>query len=281
LVKTYNGITLLIAKTKQRLVSIPGEERSEDFDSFLKGEKNLEGLETVKGRIAREIEKHLKYWDIWTEWLSNVPGIGPWIAGQLIIYYYYRFIPVCQHCGSDLKHSEEESNGNGNGNGSKESKAVAKFVCSSCGKNAKGDGVLKHRMELKDFPNISKWWAYMGRHVIEGKVPKRKKGVKANWGTPKRTLGYQIGEQFNRQEANNPYKKFLLERKSKHERNHLEWSKGHRHNAAKNEAIKLFLSHFWVVARTLDGKDISMPYAGQIMGHTDIIGPFFWDKERV
>ena len=269
LVRTYDGITQLIVSTKQRLGSLPGEEIEQDFDSLLKGEGRIEGLETVKGRINRALGKEIRQWDIWENWLKKVPGVGPVLAAKLIILFFYRFIPICKDCGGDLEKREKGNNGNGEGG--------KMMVCKSCGKIAK-DGVLKHRMDYKDFQTISKWWAYMGRHTVDGIFPKRKKGVLSNWSTVGRTMGFHIGEEFNRQKEDNFYKAFLLDRKRKHEKNHPEWTKGHRHNAAKNEAVKLFLAHFWYVARTLDGKPVSEPYAGAIMGHTNIVKPFYFEE---
>ena len=258
LTRTYEGVTQLITKTKQRLQTMPGESGSEEFDTLLKGQGKTDGLDTVKGRITREIGKELKNWDIWEDWMQKIPGVGPYLAARLIIFYYYRFVPICQDCGGKLL------------------KKDSALICEKCGKTSKGDGVLKHDIEIKDFATISKWWAYMGRHTVDGVMPKRKKGELANWSTPGRTVGFHVGDQFNRQKPDHPYKAFMLERKAKHARNHGEWSKGHIHNAAKNETIKLFLAHFWTVAREMDGKPVSEPYAGAIMGHTNIIDPFYF-----
>lgn len=258
LVKEYIGITKLITSTKQRLQSLPGEERDPEFDSLLKGQKSEAGLETVKGRINREIEKELTNFDIWELWLKNIPGIGAYLAAQLIILFYYKFTPVCKECGGTLNKQDH------------------KLICELCGKKSK-DGLLKHKLNIRDFPTISKWWAFMGRHTVEGVMPKRKSGVQANWSTVGRTIGFFIGDQFNRQQEDHKYKELLNIRKKKHEKNHPEWSKGHVHNAAKNETVKIFLAHFWNVARTLDGRDVSEPYAGAIMGHTNIIKPFYWE----
>lgn len=262
--RTYETMTEVITKTKQRLLTLPGIEIDEDFDACLKGEKNAEGMETVKGRLARSIEKELNNWPIYEGWLKHVPGIGPALAAGLILKYYYKNTPVCQDCGGELIKQETESG--------------RTYVCVDCGKKSKGDGVLKFRLDFRDFPTVSKWWAFMGRHTVDGVMPKRKKGVTANWSTPGRTLGFHIGDQFNRQKDDHPYKAFMLARKAKHARNHPEWTKGHIHNAAKNEAVKLFLSHFWHIARTIENLPVSEPYAGTIMGHTNIINPFFWEE---
>ena len=269
LVREYVGVTQLIRSTKQRLQSLPGEDRDEEFDTLLKGQDHETGLETVKGRINRELEKELKAWDIWQLWAKEIPGIGPYIAAQMIILFFYRFVPVCKECGGGLHKQPKES----------KSKTINVLVCDDCKREAK-DGLLNHKLEYKDFPTISKWWAYMGRHTVEGIMPKRKAGTQSNWSTVGRTLGYHIGEQFNRQKDEHPYKVLLLLHKTKHQKNHPEWSKGHVHNAAKNEVIKIFLAHWWTVARTLEGKPVSEPYAGALMGHTNIIAPFYWEMEK-
>ena len=269
LVREYVGVTQLITSTKQRLQSLPGEDRDEEFDTLLKGQDHETGLETVKGRINRELEKELKAWDIWQLWAKEIPGIGPYIAAQMIILFFYRFVPTCKECGGGLHKQPKES----------KSKTINVLVCDDCKREAK-DGLLNHKLEYKDFPTISKWWAYMGRHTVEGIMPKRKAGTQSNWSTVGRTLGYHIGEQFNRQKDEHPYKALLLLHKTKHQKNHPEWSKGHVHNAAKNEVIKIFLAHWWTVARTLEGKPVSEPYAGALMGHTNIIAPFYWEAEK-
>ena len=271
LTKQYDGVTQLIAKTKQRIVSLPGHSEDElDCDTALKGDGKSEGLLTVQGRYSRAIEKELVQWDVWTEWLSKVPGIGAWTAAKLIILFNYKFVPVCKECGGEFEKTEKETQG----------KLINVLTCVDCGRVAK-DGVLKHKVVRRDFPTVSKWWAYMGRHTVDGVMPKRKKGTQANWSTPGRTLGFLIGEQFNRQGDDNPYKRILLQHKEKHARRHPEWSKGHVHNAAKNEAVKIFLAHFWHVSRVLEGLPVSEPYAGAIMGHTNIIKPPYWESEAL
>jgi len=259
-VKDYEELTKVIAQKKQRLASFYGmDEAKPEFDVLLKGERGMEGLETLKGRTSRGIERELRNIEVWSLWLEKVPGIGPAIAGGLVLLYYSRNVPICQKCGGDLE------------------KIDGGMKCKSCGAEAKKDGLLKYREELRDFTNISKWWAFMGRHTVDGVMPKRKAGAMSNWSTKGRTLGYQIGDQFNRQADDHPYKAFMLERKRKHSLKHPDWTKGHIHNAAKNEAVKLFLAHFWVVAREIDELPVTDPYAGAIMGHTGIIRPFYWD----
>ena len=268
LTKQYDGVTQLIAKTKQRIVSLPGHSEDElDCDTALKGDGKSEGLLTVQGRYSRAIEKELVQWDVWTEWLSKVPGIGAWTAAKLIILFNYKFVPVCKECGGEFEKTEKETQG----------KLINVLTCVDCGRVAK-DGVLKHKVVRRDFPTVSKWWAYMGRHTVDGVMPKRKKGTQANWSTPGRTLGFLIGEQFNRQGDDNPYKRILLQHKEKHARMHPEWSKGHVHNAARTRLLRYSLPTsgmfhgYWRGCRC-------RTYAGAIMGHTNIIKPPYWESE--
>jgi hypothetical protein len=122
-------------------------------------------MESTKGKIARLIEKELTMFPVWNIWLEKVPGIGPFIGAKLILFFNYRHVPICRDCDGDLE------------------KIEGGFVCKDCDKEAKGDGVLKYRIERRDFPNISKWWAYLRRHTVDGVMPKRKAGVVSNWST--------------------------------------------------------------------------------------------------
>jgi len=259
LIRTYESLTNMMAATKNRLQSLPGDHPVK-FDRILHGEEKEEGLETIKGRISRLIGKELPAWDIWTHWLKDVPGIGNVTAAELIMLYYYKFIPACKDCMTPLE------------------KKDSTYWCPSCEKSVKGEGNLEYLLGYKDFSNISKWWAYMGRDIRDGAMRKRKKGEQLNWSTNGRRLGFLIGESFNKQQPDHKYKAVLLSEKAKYEKSQPDISKGWRHNKAKNNAVKLFLAHFWTVARALDGKDVTQPYAMTIMGHTGYIEPFYYEK---
>jgi hypothetical protein len=262
--KTYDGITKLIVSTKNRMSALnPDAEFKHDtiLNGEVRGKRQSQGLEQIKNRISRQIEKELVFWPVWTEWMKGIPGIGPFIAGNLIILYYYRFMPVCKKCGSGIEKKE------------------GTYYCKTCEKSLKGDGLLSYKLDLKDFPKISAWWSYMGEANDEnGKKIKMKKGVQCNWSPKGRALSYQVGESFVKFNGDHHYKAFYLKQKKKRERTHPEASKMYRHNMARRETSKLFLSHFWQVAREIDGKEITEPYVSRIPGHT-IIQPYYW-KEK-
>ena len=244
-------------------------------DADVEKTDEINTLNNLRNRMKTRIRHRLAYFDIWNNWLINVPGIGETTAGKLILHYYFRFLPICEHCGGDLDKFKKVDK--------KTDKEIHEFRCRECDKKAKGGGCLKHRVEMKDFPNVSKWWAYMGRDIRNGKMRKREKGVVSNWSSNGRTLGYQIADAFTRQTDTTPYGRFLLARKEKHrnknEQREEEWTKGRIHNAGRNEAVKLFLSHFWHVARTLEGKSTQGPWVGDIAGHSGIIPPYHWDED--
>jgi hypothetical protein len=252
--KTYDDVTETIRKRKQRIIHTNAEADPCQDDVVL-------ALQKIKSKSARTITKLLEEWPIWQEWLAQVPGVGPFVAGNLIMLYYYRHVPVCK-CGARVEKKEST------------------FYCPVCKKSIRGDGVVAYDVERRNFSTVSAWWAYMGRHTVDGKMPKRTKGQVSNWSSLGRMIGYQFGDQVNRQPERNPYKAFMLARKAKRERTHPEASKGHRHNMAKNETIKLFLSHFWHVARTLEGLDTRGPYAQQVLQHDGIIAPYYWEGAK-
>lgn len=282
LCRTADGLTKFITATKLRLHAI---DNPANLDTILNGyagkqnelitcpvckeevkvqiSKQYQGITHIKGRLLREIGKELEFFPIWTEWAKRIPGIGPVFAGNLILFYYYRFTPICQECGGNLIKTPTDNDDR------------QTFVCESCGKKAKGEGVLAHKIELKDFAKISSWWHYLGMHVVDGKKPKRQKGVLCDWNSKGRTIAHQIGAQFNRCPPDNLYKAFLEKERVKIQRKNPDLTKGHNLNRAQSHTAKLFLSHWWQVCRTLDKLPVTRPYAETIMGHTGILEPFY------
>lgn len=254
LVKTYDQCVRTSTATQNRIHHL-NPDRAPQYDEIVKM------MDSMKGKIARRIEKQLEYWPIWTDWMKGVPGIGPATGGRLIMLYYYRFIPICQECGGDLI------------------KGDGVMTCSGCGKTAKGDGVLKYRLGFKYFLHVAGWWKYMGVHCDEtGRKPKRKAGLVSDWSSQGRALAYLIGESFIKSKG--PYRDFFDERKRKREITHPEASRLHRNNMARHEVAKLFLSHFMEVAKEIEGDAWNRIYPEVIMGHTGIVKPFHWETRN-
>lgn len=261
--KTYNGIKKELVALKNRLKSVSPE-------TVIKLKDEVQWMESQKGRLGRKIEKNLENWEIWTHWMKDISGIGPYIGGNLIMLYYYKFTPICQKCGGDMED----------------------FVCVDCGEKAKGDGLLKHRIEIRDFRQVSSWWKYLGEDndPVTGRM--RRKINLANfkknypelkgdelkqahrdhhkWNHVGRNISWQIGESFNKFNGDHAYKAFYLKKKEA----------GKRHGDAIRRTRKLFLSHFWHVARELEGLSTEGPYVETVLKHTGIIAPYYWDSVK-
>jgi len=264
LCKTYDSVVRTCSGTKNRLQAL-------NPDMAPKNNDIIKSMESTHGKIARQIEKELEFWPIYTAWMKDVPGIGPYTAGNLILLYYYRFIPVCKNegCGGDLTKIKDGESEEGKG-----------YICSKCGKKAKGDGVLAHRVDkTKDFPNVSKWWHYMGEHVVDGKKPKMQKGITVDWSPKGRAISYTIGDSFEgqRNSAPHPYKEYYLQQKEKLRAIYPDKTLGHTRSMARMKTSKLFLSHFWHVARELEGKSTRGVYADVILNHSGIVAPFYYE----
>jgi len=120
----------------------------------------------------------------------------------------------------------------------------------------------------------------MGRHVdSNGKMPKRASGVTSDWSNTGRKIGFDIKESFNKLPSAHKYKAYAEKRKRYRELTHPDATKGHRHNMAWNEAVKLFLSHFWQVDHVLSGAEMTDPWCVKFGGHdkSSIIPPYYFN----
>ncbi len=130
-------------------------------------------------------------------------------------------------------------------------------------------------------PHISSLWKYAGMHVENGKAPRKEKGKKVNFNIKARALVWKIGDSFIKQRVQ-PYRSIYDNEKKRQ----LELMKMKAPNApvsllnaelrARRKMMKVFLAHYWIVARTIAGKPITEPYAQEKLGHTHIIPPPFW-----
>ena len=286
--RTYEGITSQISAAKNRTQSLM-KERSLKHDSLIKE------MESLKGKIDRRIGKELVFYPIWNDWMVDVPGIGFTTAAKLIILYYFRMVSICPDCDTDLIKKDVDGENT--------------LFCETCQKSVKGLGNLRHRVEVKDFPRISSWWHYMGRHnvahcpecrkiIVDNKcpnkdcdsfkqeimepiylMPKRQKKIQSDWSTPGRTVGHMISESFNKQKPDHLYRNYQIREKAKYAKRHEDWTKGHVHNVAWNNTVKLFLSHFWQVARSIDDLEVTLPYINQKNPTHNLILPFYYDGE--
>lgn len=186
----------------------------------LKGVRQKE--ETFKTLMTKYLEAEV----IWHDWLSHIKGIGPVIASNMIKIFDY-----CQY-----------------------------------------------------FNMPSSVVKYSGLDVVDGKAVRRAKGKKAKYNPKAKVLAWKIADSFIKQNTD-PYRHLYDEKKaeyldrdyepgilySKYGKNVRPGKKsykpedtklvlGHAESMARRVIMKLFLQHYWCIARQLKGFKTEMPY---------------------
>jgi len=128
----------------------------------------------------------------------------------------------------------------------------------------------------KRFPCISALWSYTGYGVVDGHAPKRKKGEQLNFSIKLRSFVWNISDSFVKQRTaiyRDIYDKERL-RQNKLVEKKAENAPANQKQAdlrARRKIAKLFLSHYWVASRELNGLSVKSPYVETILNHKHII----------
>ena len=208
-------------------------------------------LKEVEKSLKNQIEALLEQERIYTEWLKKIKGIGPCLGGGLLANIMVRFATV-----DSLKECDE--------------------LQQEYAMKTKDKAYLVPEMRgIKEFPTISKLWAFSGMHVVDGKAPKRKRGAKINWNPKMRVLCWKLGKSFVM--VGDFYKSLYRQFKEAYmQREDLKkgkgW-KGHIDMMARRKTVKVFLQHLWLKWRQLEGLEVTQPYAINKLGHKSYISP--------
>lgn len=127
--------------------------------------------------------------------------------------------------------------------------------------------------DISRFDSISKLWAYSGYKVDDGKVQKRTKGQTSNWKNDIRTLCRLVVDVMAIKHRSEPYRGIYDKEKA---RQLEKVPKLHAHNRAIRKVAKIFLQHYWCVARELAGLTVSQPWIIAHGEHVDLIKPPHW-----
>ena len=180
--------------------------------------------------LAKEEENQFKYlgkvlsdFPIWVEFLDNVKGVGPAMAGVLL---------------SEIDISK-----------AKYPSSLFKLA----GIDVASDG--KGRSRRKEHQVDVEYTDKDGKTAI-------KKGITFNPFLKTKLCGVLGGAFLKAGDKNNPYKDAYYDYKNRLENdpNHSLKSKGHRHNMANRYIIKLFLIDLHMKWRELEGLPVSVPY---------------------
>ena len=250
-------------------------------------QSHTDALKNIEASIQKQIEEVLKEIPIWTEFMKDIRGVGPTLAGGIIGYMYKPYNDKCD--------------------------AAPTHETCSCGKS------------IERFDNISKLHAYAGQHVVNGKAPKRTKGEKSNWNSKFRTHLWKVGQTFMRSDESKSFYRDLYTKekiklgfiktpngwdmpkevreqwiakgvgqtkkiKEKLEKgqeisNESDAVKGHLDARVRRKVTKLFIAHVWTKWRTLEGLPVTDPYPMTEMGgkHSGLITAdeaLEWERER-
>ena len=133
--------------------------------------------------------------------------------------------------------------------------------------------LLKNFGYCERYEHISSLWKHSGFAVIDGHAPKREKGKTIDYNPKLRTLMWKITDSFIKQ--NSPVYRGIYDNEKKRQLARKDENKPksqlHAHLRAMRKTTKIFLSHYWVVGRTLSQLPVSEPYVGDKLGHQHII----------
>lgn len=142
---------------------------------------------------------------------------------------------------------------------------AAKLVCS---------------IDITKADTVSALWRYAGYGVNgDGQRERPTKGERLHYNVRLKTTCYLVAVSFLR--ANSPYRTVYDQARAYYLENRPEWTKAHQHQASLRKMIKVFLSHLWVVWRTMEGLETGQPYIIGKGSHTHYLHPnqFGWDIE--
>jgi len=157
-------------------------------------------------------------------------------------------------------------------------------------KNVKGistrltANLLKEYSYCENHDTVSKVWSHSGMTPQGAK--NKEKGEKINYDPNKKKLAWKIMDSFIKQRTE-PYrtiydnekqrqmKKKELKEQGKEDqyKGSAPQSLGHASNRARRKGAKIFLQHYWVIARQLKGLSTVPPYVHDKLKHDNYIKP--------
>ena len=149
--------------------------------------------------------------------------------------------------------------------------------------------IVSYLTPISKFETVSKLWRYCGYACIDGKAEKPIKGQKLKYNPRLKTLLWLLGESFVKTKGF--YRKVYEQVREEYNR---KWqtpedckspicrvvgrcTDSHKFEASKRKVIKIFLAHYFAVARDLAGLPVQMPYVIEyVKGHEHYIEPPYY-----
>ncbi|MHA1962477.1 MAG: TIGR-Tas system RNA-guided endonuclease [Candidatus Thorarchaeota archaeon] len=250
------------------------KQRKTELTSDIKDEQSiLKSVErSIEKRIKTEIEKHT----IYSAWLKGIKGIGPVLAGGLIAYIE-RYDPETDTLDSIERFPKVSNLWSYAGLGNPKQKRIkgvqskhSSNLKTHCWKIAKSL-VMSGKREGKAMSDYAKLYMKKKAYYNENNKPfdvhiDGAKGYCLAQDIEPFEMGTNISaENFKKLKAQ--FEKYELKSIS------VIKTKGHIDAMAKRYMVKIFLSHFWHTWRTMEGLEVTEPYAIGILKHDGYIEP--------
>ncbi len=126
-------------------------------------------------------------------------------------------------------------------------------------------------IDIHKADTISALWRYAGYGVVDGRAEKPKKGERLHYNKRLKTACYIIG--FYLLRFNPQYRQIYDKAKERYGESYPDWTPKHKHLAAMRVMIKLWLSHLWIIWRSIEGLPVREPYILGNNGHHNLISP--------
>lgn len=142
-----------------------------------------------------------------------------------------------------------------------------------------GSNLIKNFGYCEKYAYVSSMWRHSGFDPDGAKG--RRKGETIHYKPALKTLMWKIGDSFIKQRTS-PYREIYDNEKARQ----LELMENNAENAPKNrmhadlrarrKMVKIFMQHYFVVARTIANLPVSKPYPHDKLGHKSYIPPPFF-----
>lgn len=136
--------------------------------------------------------------------------------------------------------------------------------------------LIKNFGYCEKYRYVSSLWSHVGFGVVDGKAPKLQKGQKLNFNPKFRTFCWRIGDSFIKQRTP-VYRQIYDGEKSrqlqllKNKAPKAPASLMHADLRARRKMVKIFLEHYWVKSRKLQGLEVTKPWPHERAGHKSYI----------
>ncbi|KPL02044.1 MAG: hypothetical protein AMJ90_06795 [candidate division Zixibacteria bacterium SM23_73_2] len=215
----------------------------------------------IEQKYKKMMEECLKYEKIYNQWLKKLKGIGTVLSSNLLKNFGYCEITIFDSKGNQVCSEIDDL------------EKTWKLL-----KEIRHDG-NKNKLFYKGYPHVSSLWRHCGLDP-EGAQPKNK-GKKIHYNPKLKTLAWKIADSFFMKRTpvyRSLYDQYLARQYKLIDDHDKKAAKNKKHACfrSRRRMVKIFLAHYWSIARRMKGLPVTNPYAiDKIPGHSTYVKPPF------